>query len=109
MPSSDVRSSETSAQNAKSKNFQKFVSKFSRFHISRFLFSCFGRGSRKSRKFGPRENFPLYGMPPPSSPGSSTQNMFSYGDKMKTATAKVGGIMHLKHREETCMLPGEVF
>ena len=29
--------------------------------ISQFLFSRFCRGSRKSRKFGPRENFPLYG------------------------------------------------
>ena len=29
-----------------------------------FLFSRFGRGSRKSRKFGPRENFPLYGIQP---------------------------------------------
>ena len=29
--------------------------------FSRFLFSRFGRGSRKSRKFGPRDNFPLYG------------------------------------------------
>ena len=35
--------------------------KFLRFHISRFLFSRYGRGSRNSRKFGPRENFPLYG------------------------------------------------
>ena len=25
-------------------------------------------------------------------PGSSTEHMFSYGDKMKTATAKVGGM-----------------
>ena len=25
-------------------------------------------------------------------PGSSTEHVFSYGDKMKTATAKVGGI-----------------
>ena len=37
------------------KNFHDKVSKF-----LRFLFSCFGRGSRKSQKFGPRENFPLY-------------------------------------------------
>ena len=36
--------------------------KFSRFRISRFLFSRFGHGSRKSRKFGPRKNFPLYGI-----------------------------------------------
>ena len=36
--------------------------KFSRFRILRFLFLRFGRGSGKSRKFGPRENFPLYGM-----------------------------------------------
>ena len=58
MPSSDVRSSETSAQNARDKNFQKFTcSKFRGSLISRF-----GRGSRNSRKFGPRENFPLYGM-----------------------------------------------
>ena len=27
-----------------------------------FKFSRFGRGLRKSREFGPRENFPLYGM-----------------------------------------------
>ena len=64
MPSSDVRSSETSAQNARGKNFQKFTCSNFRgfvFLFSRFLFSRFGRGSRKSRKFGPRENFPLYG------------------------------------------------
>ena len=62
MPSSDVRSSETSAQNARGKNFQKFVFRFSQFRILRFLFSRFGRESRKSRKFGHCENFPLYGM-----------------------------------------------
>ena len=32
------------------------------FKFLRFLFSHFGRGSRKSRKFGPCENFPLYGI-----------------------------------------------
>ena len=32
------------------------------FKFSRFLFSRFGRGSQKSRKFGPCENFPLYGI-----------------------------------------------
>ena len=31
------------------------------FKFLQFLFSRFGRESRKSRKFGPRENFPLYG------------------------------------------------
>ena len=31
------------------------------FKFSRFVFSRFGRGSQKLRKFGPRENFPLYG------------------------------------------------
>ena len=36
--------------------------KFQVFKFSRFLFSHFGRGSRKSRKFGPHENFPLYGI-----------------------------------------------
>ena len=35
--------------------------KFHVFKFSRFLFSRIVRGSRKSRKFGPRENFPLYG------------------------------------------------
>ena len=32
---------------------------------------------------------------------SSTEHEFSYGDDMKTATAKVG--------DGTCMLPGKVF
>ena len=51
VPSSDVRSSETSAQNARGKNLQKFVFKFSRLRISRFLFSRFGCWLRKSQKF----------------------------------------------------------
>ena len=38
---------------------EKFTQKFTKF--SRFLFSRFGRGLRKLRKFGPCENFPLYG------------------------------------------------
>ena len=53
-----------SAQNARAKistspnvHAKERVFKF----ISQFLFSCFGRGLQKSRKFGPRENFPLYG------------------------------------------------
>ena len=36
--------------------------KFQLFKFLRFLFLRFGRGSQKSRKFGPRENFPLYGI-----------------------------------------------
>ena len=35
--------------------------KFSQFCISQFLFSHFGRGSRRSQKFGLRENLLLYG------------------------------------------------
>ena len=34
-------------------------------------------------------------------PGSSTEHVFSYSDKMKTATAKVGGIMQNKKDEDT--------
>ena len=37
---------------------QKFTQKFAKF--SRFLFLRFGCGSRRSRKFGARENIPLY-------------------------------------------------
>ena len=32
-------------------------------------------------------------------PGSSTEHMFSYGDKMKTGTAKVGGITQNTERK----------
>ena len=39
---------------------------------------------------------------PPSPPGSSTEHMFSYGDKMKTATAIVGGIMQNIERKCEC-------
>ena len=43
-------------------------------------------------------------------PGSSTEHVFCYGDKMKTVTAKlkVGGIMQNIERERA-LLPGEVF
>ena len=61
-----VRSTETSTQNTnvKKKNvFKKVHAKIREIFavlILWFLFLCFGRGSRKSRKFGPHENFPLY-------------------------------------------------
>ena len=46
-------------------------------------------------------------------PGNSTEHVFRYkcslyGDKMKTATAKVRWY-NAKHREGMCMLLGEVF
>ena len=37
-----------------------------------------------------------------SPPGSSTEHVFSYSDKMKTATAKVGGITQNIERECAC-------
>ena len=62
MPSSDIRLSETSTQNTRGKNFQKFTClNFHGFVFHGSYFRVFGRGSRKSRKFGARENFPLYG------------------------------------------------
>ena len=53
-----------SAQNARAKISTSpiFHAKVHALKFSRFLFSCFDRGSRKSRNFGPRENFPLYGI-----------------------------------------------
>ena len=52
-----------SAQNAYAKisTGPIFHAKVHVLKFSRFLFSRFDRGSRKSRKFGPRKNFPLYG------------------------------------------------
>ena len=56
-----------SAQNAcakisRSPNLHAKVQIFSYFVVP--IFAGYGRGSRKSRKFGPRENFPLYGIQP---------------------------------------------
>ena len=58
-----VRSSETSAQNARVKisPSSKVYAEVCLFKFSQFLFSCFDYGLRKLQKFGCHENFPLYG------------------------------------------------
>ena len=63
MPSSDVRSNETSAQNAQGKNFQKFTCLNFRgfvFRDSYFRVLVVGRENRKNLDLA--KNFPLYGI-----------------------------------------------
>ena len=79
-----------------------FMKKFTCSNVySRFLFSRFGGGSQKSRKFGPRENFPLYGI---TYDFTCIQSARAVKSAKKSGRAKTRPARPLATAMQTCMV-----